>query len=142
MHVWYISFIVPGLNLCKVLIFLLCNDVAMQRYLSERDGGDILPLENLKWIHLNITYFQNPIPLLNCLFEIAPSIKSLLVSRKKGFDGSKARRYVNQLTNHLRPSRETKIFISRNAMKEIRCVNCEILYWKGTQFIWLPRESA
>ncbi|GLJ19543.1 hypothetical protein SUGI_0352960, partial [Cryptomeria japonica] len=30
----------------------------------------ILPLENLKWVHLKITHFHHPVPLLSCLFRI------------------------------------------------------------------------
>lgn len=83
-------------------------------------------LENLKLVHLNMTLFYDPTPLLKYIIRLAPDMKALLVSRKKGFDGITARRFINRLMNLERPSTEMKIFISGNTLKEVRCLNCDL----------------
>ncbi|GLJ19286.1 hypothetical protein SUGI_0346870 [Cryptomeria japonica] len=82
-------------------------------------------LENLKWVHLNMSQFCDPTPLLSYLLRLAPAMKTLLVSRKRGFDGTKALRIVNSLLNLQRQCTETKILLSRNSLNEVRCVNCD-----------------
>ncbi|GLJ19545.1 hypothetical protein SUGI_0353000 [Cryptomeria japonica] len=93
----------------------------------QRDDDAILPLENLKWVHLNITYFHHPVPLLSCLFRIAPALKTLLISRKKGFNGVSAEEFINLAWNLQRPSTETKVFLSRCTAREKICVDCDLV---------------
>ncbi|GLJ19541.1 hypothetical protein SUGI_0352900 [Cryptomeria japonica] len=92
--------------------------------LPRLDDDAILPLENLKRVHLDITHFHDPVPLLSCLFQIAPALKTLLISRKKGFDGVKGLRFINLAWNLQRPPTETKVYLSRDNAKEERCVGC------------------
>ncbi|GLJ19534.1 hypothetical protein SUGI_0352740 [Cryptomeria japonica] len=95
--------------------------------LSRLDDEAILPLENLKGVHLNIIYFYDPVPLLSYLFRIAPALKTLLISRKKGFDGVNALRFINLAWNLQRPSTETKVFLSRHTVTEERCSDCDLV---------------
>ncbi|GLJ19540.1 hypothetical protein SUGI_0352870 [Cryptomeria japonica] len=108
---------------------------------SRRDDEAILPLENLKGVHLNITYFHDPVPLLSCLFRVAPALKTLLISRKEGFDGVNALRFINLAWNLQRPSTETKVFLSRHTAKEERCFDCDLVNFicerDGIFFFWL-----
>ncbi|GLJ19288.1 hypothetical protein SUGI_0346900 [Cryptomeria japonica] len=82
-------------------------------------------LENLKRVHLNMTIFYDPTPLLTCLLPRAPAMKTLLVSRKKGFKSIKARQFLNRLGNFQREYTEIEILLSRNTLKEGRCLSCE-----------------
>ncbi|GLJ19269.1 hypothetical protein SUGI_0346610 [Cryptomeria japonica] len=95
---------------------------------SGHDDEVLIQLENLKRVHLNITNFNDPVPLLTCLFRIAPALKTLLVARKKGFDGPNAMRYINLVMNLQKPSTETKIFLSRNTADEERCIDCNLVF--------------
>ncbi|GLJ19542.1 hypothetical protein SUGI_0352920 [Cryptomeria japonica] len=100
---------------------------ALKTDLFRRDDEAILPLENLKWVHLNITYFHHPVSLLSCLFRIARALKTLLISRKKGFNGVSAQEFINLAWNLQRPSTETKVFLSRCTAKEKICVDCDLV---------------
>ncbi|GLJ19550.1 hypothetical protein SUGI_0353110 [Cryptomeria japonica] len=100
-----------------------CSDTDFFRL----DDEAILPLENLKWVHLNITYFHHPVHLLSCLFGIAPALKTLLISRKKGFNGVRAQEFINLAWNLQRPSTETKVFLSRCTANEKICVDCDLV---------------
>ncbi|GLJ19285.1 hypothetical protein SUGI_0346860 [Cryptomeria japonica] len=83
-------------------------------------------VERLKRVHLNMTEFYNPAPLITYLLGVAPAMKSLLVSRKKGFNGTNALQFVKWLLNLQREHTETKFSLSREALKEVRCLNCDL----------------
>ncbi|GLJ19282.1 hypothetical protein SUGI_0346830 [Cryptomeria japonica] len=63
------------------------------------ESSTTFQLENLKRFHLNMTLFYDPTPLLTYLLRVAPALKSLFLSREKGFDGTNALRFVNWLLN-------------------------------------------
>ncbi|GLJ19287.1 hypothetical protein SUGI_0346890 [Cryptomeria japonica] len=75
-------------------------------------------LENLKGVHLNMTLFYDPTPLLTSLLRHAPAMKTLLVSRKEGFDGINALQFLNRLLNFQREYTEIEILLSQNTLKE------------------------
>ncbi|GLJ19261.1 hypothetical protein SUGI_0346430 [Cryptomeria japonica] len=72
-------------------------------------------LENLERVHLNVTSLDDSMPLLAYLLKNAPEMKTLIVSRQKGFDG--ALEFVNTLFNLPRASEEAKILLSLNNFK-------------------------
>ncbi|XP_059074795.1 F-box/LRR-repeat protein At1g55660-like [Cryptomeria japonica] len=83
-------------------------------------------LENLRRVHLNMTLFYDPVPLLTCLLPHAPAMKTLLVSRKKGFDGINALQFLNGLLKFQREYTEIEIVLSRNYLKKETCLNCAL----------------
>ncbi|XP_057847063.2 putative FBD-associated F-box protein At5g56700 isoform X1 [Cryptomeria japonica] len=82
-------------------------------------------LKNLKRVHLNMTLFYDPTPLLTYLLPRAPAMKSLLVSREEGFKGIKALRLINRLLNLQQEFTQTKILFSQDTVKEGRCL-CDL----------------
>ncbi|XP_059066167.1 probable FBD-associated F-box protein At1g32375 [Cryptomeria japonica] len=83
-------------------------------------------LKNLKRVHLNMTLFYDATRLLAYLLPRSPALKSISVSRKKGFDGARALRFINRVLNLQQQFPGTKILLSRDTVKEGRCLNCDL----------------
>ncbi|XP_057836047.1 putative FBD-associated F-box protein At5g53635 [Cryptomeria japonica] len=83
-------------------------------------------LKNLKRVHLKMTLFYDAAPLLAYLLPRSPALKSVSVSRKKGFDGTRALRFINRVLNLQHEFPGAKILLSRDTVKEGRCLNCDL----------------